>query len=614
MKPTLTRALFPLDKQMPSERPLLVPLSFDVGDTITTVSVQPEPGDRTEISSSHTEPDESAPISSAKSESSDQSSLTSVPPAPTDSVAVSSLQLESADEESAASILPDSTDPGAVFEPMKPVPIPETMFEPMPGIVFGPDGRFRRVVQLNRHERRFLRGIEPELETIDLQVAKDLILQHLHHDRLSMFNVAFTLMEIRDRCLFTQDNYLDFTTWLKIESKEIGISVSYAYRLLAQADTLDRYLITTFMGQWGMSIDDVAKRSPQLSYFMTGIYRHFPLEKLKEPFINMKPAQFIALVMGKKIPTPKEIEAAKATRHQPKNTKPTVVVSSDLEKEIVDATKLGLDVYIAGLKDPKDAPYIEMALLANRRKEADAVFAARVPDFINTGRECTSFFDIRTLEDAKYMILHHLAEGVPHRLVCAAICARLEDEPVLSAQWKALGYDTVHEYLLRALELTFDTYRYCQIGRNYLKYEATILRHAAVATEIQFSKLYALALAIKNHGDQQALLWRYFGPDATVAEWDYFAQHREYEKHFAENKMSPARLQKARTLLFEFNEARAADDRTDQQLGPLAGGSPHVFRIVANHEKRLIDLFRSNPQYLLKYVRLYSEFKDKGLL
>lgn len=494
------------------------------------------------------------------------------------------------------------------------VPILEPEYQPIPGIVFGPDGRFRQVVQLNRHERRFLRSIEPELDTIDLKTAKDLILRHLHHDRISMFNVAFTLLQIRERCLFSQDGYLDFPTWLKIEAKEIGITIGYAYRLLAQADALDRYLITTFMGQWRLSISDVAQRSKQLSYFMTAIFRHHSLDELKEPFINMKPAQFIDLVMGRKPPTPEEVESAKAARHQPKNTKPTVVVSSDLEKEIVDATKLGLDVYIVGLNDSKDAPYIEMALLANRRKEADAVFAARVPDFINTGRECTSFLDIRTLEDAKYLILHHLAEGIPHRLVCAAICARLEDDPVMSAQWKALEYETVHEYLLKGLALVFDTYRYCQIGRNYLKYEATILRHTAIATEIQFSKLYNLALAIKNHGDQQALLWRYFGPDATVAEWDYFALHREYERHFAENKMSPARLQKARTLLFEFNEARAADDRTDQQLGPLAGGDPHVFRIVASHEKRLIDLFRSNPPYLLKYVKLYFEYKDKGLL
>ena len=253
-------------------------------------------------------------------------------------------------------------------------------------------------------------------------------------------------------------------------------------------------------------------------------------------------------------------------------------------------------------------------MLANRRKEADDIFSARIPDYINKGGECKDFLTIRTLEDAKYLILYHQAEGIPHRLVVAAICARLEDDPVLIAQWKALGYEKVHEYLIKDLGVTFDTYHYCRIGRNYLEYEATILSHTAIDTEVQFSKLYNFGPAISIHGDEPALLWRYFGPDATVGEWDYFALHREYQKHFAEQKMSPARIKKARSLLFEFTEARAADERTDEQLGPLAGTVPYPFAIASQHEKRLIDLFRSNPPYLLKYVKLYFEYKDKGLL
>jgi hypothetical protein len=432
---------------------------------------------------------------------------------------------------------------------------------------------------------------------------------------MSTINVAFTLMQIRDRYLFSQDGYLDFATWLKIESKEIGISISYAYRLLAMADALDRYLITTFMSTWHMSIEDVAQRATKLSYFMTGIYRHLTLDELKEPFLKKgAPEQFIAFATGKKIPTREEVEATKAARHQPRKGKPPVETTTDIENKIVETVRLGLDVYIVGLRDINDGPYIEKALLANRRKEADAVFSARTPDFVNKGNECKDFLTIRTLEDAKYLLLYHQGEGIPHRLVCAAVCARLEEQPVLVAQWKALGYEKVHEYLLKELEVTFDTYRYCQIGRNYLKHEAKILGHTAIDTEIQFSKLYNLEKAIETHGDEEVLIWRYFGSVASVEEWDYFALHREYEQHFLEKKMSPAKLKKARTLLFEYHEARAADDRTDEQLGQLAGTTPYAFSIAATHEKRLIDLFRSNPQYLLKYVNLYVEYKDKGLL
>jgi hypothetical protein len=518
------------------------------------------------------------------------------------------------------SSLPESQPPllplahqAPITEPEPSAPALESEFQPIPGVVFGPDGRFRRVVQLNRHERRFLRKFEPELDTLDLKMAKELILWHLHQDRLFTFNVAFTLLQIRDRCLFSQDGYLDFPTWLKIEAKGIGISIGYAYRLLNMADALDRYLITTFMSTWHMSIEDVAQRATQLSYFMTGIYRHLTLDDLKEPFLKAKPEQFISLVTGRKIPTREEVEAARAARHQQGKGKPPVVTATDIENKIVETVRLGLDVYIVGLNDINDAPYIEKALLANRRKEADAIFSARAPEFINKGGECKDFLTIRTLEDAKYLLLYHQAEGIPHRLVCAVICARLEADPVLSAQWKALGYEKVHEYLLKELQVTFDTYRYCQIGRNYLKREAIILNHTAIDTEVQFSKLYNLEQAIETHGDE-ALIWRYFGPEATVGEWDYFALHKKYQQHFSEKKMSPAKLKKARTLLFEYHEARAADDRTDGQLGPLAGTTPYPFSIAATHEKRLIDLFREKPDYLLKYVNLYFEYKDKGLL
>jgi hypothetical protein len=482
-------------------------------------------------------------------------------------------------------------------------------------IVFGPDGRFRRVVRLNRHERRTLRHFEPGLDTNDLESAKELIRYHLHHDHVSMVNVGFTLMEIRDRCLFTQDGFLDFATWLKIEAKEVGISVPYAYRLLNIADALDRYLILTFMGQWRMSIEDVLKRMKKLSYFMTGIYRHLLLKELKAPFLaSGGPEPFIALVMGKPIPTKEEIEAAKARRHQSKNRRSPVIASSDLERAIVEAIQLHQDVYIIGLKDPADAKYIEMAVLANRRKEADDTFALRTPAFIKEDETPPSFLQLRTLEDAKAMILYHQAEGIPHRLVCAAICARLEDDPELIRQWKDRGYSTFHEFLITELGVTFDTYRYASIGRNYLNHETKILQHFAIDTEVSFSKLFLLNKAIENHGDVPHLIWLYFGPGPTFTDWNYFAEHKDFQSHFSESKMSEAQLKKARTLLFEFKEAQAASGLDDTQRGPLAGLTPHVFSIVAPHEKHLIDVFIANPQYLNKFVQLYFDYKNRGLL
>ena len=613
MKPTKTVPL--LGSMLPQDLPLLPPPALNPSDQAPVVSAKTQLDNQELESSAHTEPSDSAPVSSAQQETGDQAPPASAPPEPTDPTPVSSVQSESDTQVPTLSTLPGLVGSTDVPEPGALVPVPESTFEPIPGIVFGSDGRFRRVVRLNRHERRFLRKFEPELDTMDLKTAKELILSHLHADRISTINVAFTLLQIRDRYLFTQDNYLDFSTWLKVESKEIGISIGYAYRLISIAEALDRYLMTTFMGQWHMTRDDVIQRSTQLSYFMTGIYRHISLDDLKDPFLRKgSPVPFISFVTGRKIPTPEEVEAARAARHQPHKGRPLVITTTDLENQIVDTIRLGLDVYIVGLKDLNDAPYIEKALLANRRKEADAIFSARIPDYINKGGECKDFLTIRTLEDAKFLILYHQAEGIPHRLVVAAICARLEDDPVLVAQWKALGYEKVHEYLIKDIGVTFDTYHYCRIGRNYLENEATILSHTAIDTEVQFSKLYNFDTAITIHGDEPALLWRYFGPDATVGEWDYFALHREYQKHFAEQKMSPARIKKARSLLFEFTEARAADERTDEQLGPLAGTVPYPFAIVAPHEKRLIDLFRSNPPYLLKYVKLYFEYKDKGLL
>ena len=230
VKPTLTEPFG--GNLLPRDLPLL-PLPAPIpSDSLSVVPTQPALNDQALESSAHTEPRDLVPPSSALPESGDQVQITSAPPELIDLVPVSSAESEPSELVPISSMEPEPADPagGPEAEPL--ATVPESEFQPMPGIVFGPDGRFRRVVQLNRHERRFLRKFEPELDTMDLKTAKELILWHLHQDRLFTFNVAFTLLQIRDRCLFSQDGYLDFPTWLKIEAKGIGISIGYAYRLL----------------------------------------------------------------------------------------------------------------------------------------------------------------------------------------------------------------------------------------------------------------------------------------------------------------------------------------------------------------------------------------------
>jgi hypothetical protein len=482
-------------------------------------------------------------------------------------------------------------------------------------VVFGPDGRFLHVVRLNRKERQAIRSFEPNLDTFDLEVAKELLRLHLYHDRIWMANAGFTLKEIRDRHLYSQGGFLDFTTWLKIESKDIGISTGYAYQLLNIADALDRYLILTFMGQWRMSIEDVFGRMKKLQYFMTGIYRHRTLEELKEPFIaDGGPQPFINFVMGKTPLTEAEVEAAKAKRHQAKSKRASLDITSEPELEIVEAVKLRQEVVIEGLKDPKDAAYIKMALLAIRRHDADAAFTATPQRLMDGKPTPRNFTDIETLVDAKYMLLYHQAEGIPHRLVCACTCARLEDVPALVKQWRELGYATVHEFLIKELGITFDSYRYVIIGRNYLEHEATILRYVAIDTEIMFSKLYHLNTAIETHGDEPELIWRYFGPGTTVADWEYFAQHKDFQSHFSEKPMSDGQIKQARKLIFEFKEFQGQDKSVLVSPSSLAGDIPHVFPIVTLQERFLIKRLIENPHYLNMKVQLFFEYQRQGKL
>ncbi|MEI6874640.1 MAG: hypothetical protein WCL50_05855 [Spirochaetota bacterium] len=423
------------------------------------------------------------------------------------------------------------------------------------GLVHFPDGRIRRIVRLEATAGRSIREIEPDFDTDDLASAKEILRKHIRIDSLSTFNAAFTLRVIRDSCLYTQDQIFDFATWLRIESAEIGISVSYAYRLLSMADALDRYLQVTFVGTWKLSIDDLAQRRTKLGFFMSGVYRKVPLETLREQFISGSDKQFECLCMGRKPPTPEQVEATKAARREDKSEDmgPPLAIGSGLEQQIVDAIKVGLIPKVIGLKDPEDARNVHMALIAARYETAEKELATRKIEYFGTQEECRSPLDLYSIEDAKQVLLKNQSEGIPSRLVCAAISAQLADKPALVEQWQALGNRTVYEYLSEEARVPFDAYRYVIIGRNYLAHESKILAHFSIETEVMFSKLYRLDKAIENHGDLPELIWRYFSPDITLEQWNIFAMHKDYEVLLKRQPLSSAKIKEAKAILFEYH-------------------------------------------------------------
>jgi hypothetical protein len=213
----LTMTAPAIGNPFPLDQPLLPTPVPNPRGPLATVTAQTELNDQVQDDSAHTEPGDLVPASSALSELGDQAQITSTPLESTEPVPVSSAESESSELVPISSIKPADLAEGSDHGPL--ATVFESEFQPMPGIVFGPDGRFRRVIRLNRDERRFLRKFEPELDTMDLKAAKELILRHLHADRISTINVAFTLLQIRDRYLFTQDGYLDFPTWLKLSQK-----------------------------------------------------------------------------------------------------------------------------------------------------------------------------------------------------------------------------------------------------------------------------------------------------------------------------------------------------------------------------------------------------------
>ena len=161
----------------PRDLPLLPPPAPNPSDPLSVVPAKPALNNQALESSAHTEPSDLAPASSALPESGDQAQIYLRPSRTADRPSpVSSAESESSELVPISSMVPEPADPagGPESEPL--ATVPESEFQPIPGIVFGPDGRFRRVIRLNRHERRFLRKFEPELDTMDLKTAKELIL------------------------------------------------------------------------------------------------------------------------------------------------------------------------------------------------------------------------------------------------------------------------------------------------------------------------------------------------------------------------------------------------------------------------------------------------------
>ena len=154
------------------------------------------------------------------------------------------------------------------------------------------------------------------------------------------------------------------------------------------------------------------------------------LDELKEPFINMKPVPFISLVTGRKIPTPEEVETMKAARHQPRRG------SRQSSPRLTSRTRLSIR---SGSGSMSISSGSKTSMTHRTLRRLCSPIAAkrltpssrRVLQILSTkASECKDFLTIRTLEDAKFLILYHQAEGIPPAR-SATICARLEDNPVL---------------------------------------------------------------------------------------------------------------------------------------------------------------------------------------
>lgn len=477
------------------------------------------------------------------------------------------------------------------------------------------DGRIRRIAPVQCTPGRLLSDTDPELYSTDLRVIEDLIRVSLRVEGLSLFNAGFDLRRIRDAKLYEQDQIFDFPTWLKIRAPELGISVSFAYRLINAADALDLLLHVTILGTWGLSIDDLSRRFTKTSYLLTGYYRKVPLDTLREPFLVASEPDFINLCTGHKPTTAEGLEARReARRIKPAELAgPPLVIEGEVEAKVVDALKLGLVPKFVSLDDSTDLRNLEFAVLAARRDSAEKALAARGHTILGERASIKSFFQIHTLEDAERVFKEHLADGVHSRLILAACTANLADDDRLVVQWKARGFKRVHDYLKKGLGVPFDTYEYLTIGRNYLCYEAEITSRLSIETEVMFTKLLYLGQAIALHGDQYELVWRYFSPEVDGKTWRAFATSTDYEAVLRDRPLATARVKEAKRLIFEYRallHAGAAKVNTALRSGKTV----QVLNVINETEASLVELFLRDPKAMIPYLALYQAYKTQGLL
>jgi hypothetical protein len=477
------------------------------------------------------------------------------------------------------------------------------------------DGRIRRIVPVPCTPGRLLGDTDPEVYSSDLRVVEDLIRASLRVEGLSLFNAGFDLRRIRDAKLYEQDQIFDFAIWLKVRAPELGISVSFAYRLINAADALDLLLCITILGTWALSLDDLGRRFTKVSYLLTAYYRKVPLATLREPFLAAQESDFINLCTGHKPPTPEELEARRAARRNkpPELIGPPLRIEGEVEAKVVEALKLGLVPKFVSLDDPTDLRNLEFAVLAARRNSAEKALKARAPAKLGDGASIKSFFQLHTLEDAERVFKEHLADGIHSRLILAVCTANLADDERLVVQWKARGYKRVHDYLKKALGVPFDSYEYLIIGRNYLRYEAEIISRFSIETEVMFTKLLFLDRAVALHGDRYELIWRYFSPEVDGKTWRAFATTADYESVLKDRPLAPARVKEAKRLIFDYRAMLRAG-ATRATAGLRTGKTVQVINLINETEAGLVELFLRDPKAMIPYLALYQNYQAQGLL
>lgn len=492
--------------------------------------------------------------------------------------------------------------------------VPPQMTVPMPGLVTTSDGRIGPEILIEEAAPRPLVELEKELYTKELKIADGRLLEHDWEYNRHYLNSCLDAYGTKSQGLYLQDSGMKLATWIKVSALELGVSEGDFYKRLATGEVIDRFMVTTLLGQWRLTRDQIVERAARLSYLLTAYYRHVVFEDMKVPFLEWPFDNYVAFMTGRKPKTDAERDAEKAAKYENDQANPPIITPTDPEKKIVELIKKGLEVKVLGLSDPSHVKYLEKAQQAYRRELSDMKLRNLKPVYYGTDSICKDLTTIHTLTDAKFLFRQHMTEGIPHQLIRNCICARIADDPELAAQRTVLGYKTAHNYLVQVLKVDFDPCRAISIGRIYLRNEASILRlMGSIDTEVKLSKLLNFEKAIENHGDQLELIARYLSPDVTVADWDAFALHRDYERYLSEKRMTQAKIKEARRILFEYHARKMPLTVREREAG-IAGESVHIFAIVLEEEMSFLDRCLRDPAYLNSYVQKYAWYRDHGYL